>query len=527
MGTSLAVAIRSALSAEPTTLAAALADAYRRFDDRPALSWSGGTATYGELGAAVTTLADAYRTLGLVEGDRVVCQLPTSPEFLIAAGAAWKCGAVHVGADRDLTPTEISSLVRRLDAAVLLIDGAVLETPSALEVIRRDHPQMRVIVTNGQPLGSGCLSWSDLLSDKESAKGSADARVSPGDPAVILVTSGTTGQPKAVVRYQGQLLAQWGTMARLLGASPTDTHLVQLPLSHGFGFGLAIVGLLAGGRLVIVERFSPAATLEAVAREKVTVLHGTPTHFQLLLNHLDRSSYDLSALRTGAGSAARFPPALLRGIFEHLSMDLVHTYGCSEGLGWTTLDKDEMLRGSVGRPPPDRLRVVGPDRLPLPPGEVGEVAVRKTHRVHYWAEDVPPDRSDPDWHYMGDFGVVDDEGYLYVLGRGGQQINRGGLKVDPGEVEAVLSTHPLLSDAAVVGLPDHVLGEVVCACIVPSSPRGQPTLEQLRDFLGQSLAKHKLPERLCVVDRIPRTKIGKVDRRALASASLSLVAQPP
>lgn len=500
------------MGAEPQTLGAAVQAACVRFAERPALTWNATTLTYAMLDVATSALADVYRVLGVSRGDRVACQLPNRPELLIAAAAAWRCGAVHAGVDRDLTAPEVSSLVGRLEASALILDSAASAAPSVLEAVRRDHPRVGILTCDGEVEGDTYCISPELLST--SAVASPAAPLDPDDPAVILVTSGTTGTPKAVIRYHGQLLGHWTRTATLLGASLDDVHLAQLPLTHGFGFGLAVAGLLTGGRLVLLERFSPEHALELIATEGITVLNGTPAHFRLLFERFEPARHDTSSLRAGAGAAARFPPPLLRRMFDELGMDFVHSYGCSEGLGWKTVDREEMLRGAVGKPPADRLRIVGPDRRPLPPGRTGEVAVRKTHAVRYWGQPDPGATLDDEWHYTGDIGVVDDEGFLYVFGRTGHQVNRGGLKVDCGEVEARLVTHPELLDASIVGIPDSVLGEIVCACIVPAHPPG-PDLAEIRGYLEGSLAVHKLPERLCVVEAIPHTRIGKVDRPGL------------
>lgn len=510
------------MSAEVQTLGAAVQGACARFAERPALTWNAATLTYAMVDVATSRLADGYRQLGIGRGDRVACQLPNRPELLIAAAAAWKCGAVHVGVDRDLTAPEVSSLVGRLEASALVLDGSARLAPSVLQAVRRDHPGVALLTCNGEIEGDIRCGWPELVST-----GAVAIPVAPldtDDPAVILVTSGTTGTPKAVIRYHGQLLGHWTRTAKLLSASLDDVHLAQLPLTHGFGFGLAVAGLLTGGRLVLLERFSPERVLELISTESITVLNGTPAHFRLLFERFQPSQHDVSSLRSGAGSAAHFPPPLLRRIFDELGMDFVHSYGCSEGLGWKTVDREEMLRGAVGRPPVDRLRIVGPDRSPLPPGRTGEVAVRKTHAVRYWGQADPGATLDDEWHYTGDLGVVDDEGYLYVLGRTDHQINRGGLKIDCGEVEARLVVHPELLDASIVGIPDSILGEIVCACIVPAHPPG-PDVAEIRRFLEGSLAAHKLPEHLCVVGAIPRTRIGKVDRLALKKLAIESPSQ--
>ncbi|HWC12225.1 MAG TPA: fatty acid--CoA ligase family protein, partial [Acidimicrobiales bacterium] len=201
-----------------------------------------------------------------------------------------------------------------------------------------------------------------------------------------------------------------------------------------------------------------------------------------------------------------------------------YVYGCSENFTTQTTDRDDILAGSVGsevfeappgEPPDGTIRVVRPDdHTPLPAGEVGELAFGARGPVHYWKA---PDAATDGWYYTGDLGRIDEEGRVYVLGRIKELVNRGGLKVSPTEIETAVGRHPAVADAAVVATPDPVLGEAICACIVPAGDE-RPDLEALRTFLSGSLARHKLPDELAVVTAIPRTKIGKVDRPALLAA---------
>lgn len=491
------------------TLASALAEACASRPESPALVVAGEAMSYGELGKATRSLAAGYRRLGVRPGDRVLCQLPNRPEHLIAACASWRIGAIHVGIDLDLASAEVCSLLDRVRPALIVAEEAAARSIAALASAVM-VPEL-MVVGDATP---GRLSMARTI--EESAPGTAvdeDACPHPEDPALIFFTSGTTGIPKGVVRLHGQLERAWRSVAEALACGSEDVHLVHLPLSHGFGFGMAVMALLSGGRLVLEERFSPDEALHLIAEHRVSVLHGTPAHFALLTDRLDRAPRDVSSVGVGMASAAAFAPKLLRRIFACFDMKLALAYGSSEGLGWATLDREEMLAGSVGSPPPELVRIVGADGRPVASGEVGEIVLRAVHPVRYWGEPEPGQR--PEWYHTGDLGRLDARGRLYVLGRMKDQVVRGGITVDLGEVDAALSEHPALSDAAAVGVQDEVLGEVVCACIVPSD--SAPGLTEVRDFLAALLARHKLPEQLCVVDEIPRTGRGKLDRKALAA----------
>ena len=504
------------------TLSGALEAAFRRWPDRPALTFEGRSLTFAEFESEVAALAGALRRLGVGRGDRVVCQLPNRPELLTTAAATWARAAVYVGADHELTGPELCVYLR-LTGAKALVYAPVASSPDPflpLRVVRERHPDVQVIVV-GAEAPAGALAFSGLTRGPARDAHSPADGPAPEDPAVIFTTSGTTGRPKMPVIYHGRLQRSWVRLAAELSFGPEDAHLVQLPLAHGLGMMLALAGLVAGGRLVLVERFSAAAALALVGRERVTVLNGSPAHFRLILDGLTPGRHDVSSLRTGVASGAAFSTTLLRRIFDELRMSLMLMYGASEGVGVATSDRAEILRGSVGRPLPDSVAVVGPDRRPLPAGEVGEIAFsREVFPVRYWgaADDGSPSGETHEvaagWYYTGDLGRVDDEGLLYVVGRLKLQINRGGLKVDPSEVEGALLRCAGVADAAVLGVPNPVLGEVVCACVVPSGGDA-PSLENLRAELRRELARYKLPDELCVLDRIPRTGVGKVDVQLL------------
>ncbi len=500
-----------------TTLASALAEACTQHADRPAIVWGAQTMSYGELGQATSRLASAYRALGIVGGSRIVCHLPNRPELLVAAVAAWRSGAVHCGADADLSPVEVLWRIDHTSAAAFVTQPSPTshDPMDLIRRVRQAHPHLPILVLGE---AEGCLSLGRIFDQPAASDALPDP--GPGDPAVFLFTSGTTAAPKVVVRYHGQLLRGWNWLGDAFGARSGDVHLAQLPLSHGFGFGLAVATLLRGGAVVLMERFSPDEALRLITEHRVTVLPGTPTHFHLLTEHLG-PAHDVASLRIGVGSAARFPKHIIEGVFDRLQMDFLLLYGSSEGLGWSTTDRQDILRGSVGRPDARSVRIQAPDGTEVSTGEIGEIVLHKAHPVHYWEGDGSTTDVDPgEWYYSGDLGRVDAEGRLYVLGRVRQQVNRGGIRIDPGEVEAVLSQYQGLDRAAVVGLPHAVLGEIVCLCLVAGEGE-PPALEEVRVTLATSLARHKLPEALCVVPEIPRTVLGKIDREALRSMAMA------
>lgn len=508
------------------TLAAGLEAALRRWPDRPAITLGEATMSYKQLAQAAASLASAYRRLDIAKGDRVICQVPNRPEHLIALAAAWAMGAVHVGADHHLSGRELAWLAVETEAAAVIfapLTGSA-DPFGPARAVQAASPATRIVVAGGAAPWPDALSFATLAS----ADGNETDRVwsdlpRSDDAAVILFTSGTTGRPKGAVGLHGNLLQGWSGIAERLDFGPDDVHLAQLPLAHGFGLSMAVMALLAGGHLVLQERFSPEESLQLIGRHRISVLNGTPAHFRLLIARRGAARHDLSSLRTGVGSAARFPSSLLERIFRDLGMNLLLLYGSSEGSGVSTTDREEMLAGSVGRPEPGYVAILGEDGAALGPEEVGEIAFwRQDWPVRYWRQprngSPVAAQGDDGWYRTGDLGRLDSEGRLYVLGRKSHQIDRGGMKVDPGEVEELLLACPGVSDGAVVGTPDDVLGEVVCACVVAEEGLDL-TLADLQAALAHNLARFKLPEELCLVPSIPRTPLGKVDRAQLQAVT--------
>jgi len=481
--------------------------------------------TYNDLGRGVARLAAAYRRLGIGPGDRIVCQLHNCPEHIMAINAAWAVGAIHVGTDNDLTGRELGWLAERTAAAALLFspNRGAADPLAPVRAVRACHPATRLILSgvSDPDADAGAdrqldelLSGPDELADWAPLHG-------PDDTAHLLLTSGTTGNPKAVRETLPACWAKMQFFADFFHPGPDDVHLLYLPVAHVFGLRLAMLALLSGGRLVLADRFSPQGALRLVTVEGVTVLPGMPAHFTLLLNALDPRRHRIDSLRWAISAASTLPRPLVDEIYGRLRVELLYVYGCSENFTVSTTDPEDIRRGSVGRrvfagpdgsPPDGTITVLDPDdHTVLPPGAVGEIAFGASRPVRYWKD---PDAATDGWYRTGDLGRVDPDGRVYVLGRLKELINRGGLHVSPTEVETALRLHPAVSDGAVVAAPDPVLGEAICACVV-ASDAGPPDLAELRTFLAQVLARHKLPDELSLVEVIPRTKIGKVDRVAL------------
>jgi fatty-acyl-CoA synthase/2,3-dihydroxybenzoate-AMP ligase len=258
-----------------------------------------------------------------------------------------------------------------------------------------------------------------------------------------------------------------------------------------------------------------------VGDERVTVLPGTPTHFTLLLRALDPTLHHVDTLRCAVSAAAPLPTSLADEMYARLGVEILHVYGCSEGFLTATTERDAIRAGSAGSrvfrgPPgtaPDGTVVVldTDSDVRLPVGSIGEIAYGAASPVRYWAEQPAATNG---WYRTGDLGFIDSRGRVFVRGRLKEVINRGGLKVACSEVAAALRGLSSVEDCVVIPSPDPVLGEAICACVVPA--RGSaPTIRDLRSQLLAVLARHKLPDELCLLGSIPHTSLGKIDSAAL------------
>lgn len=506
-----------------TLVSESIADSCRRWPDRPALSHKGTTLTYAELGARIKALAAAYRSIGIAAGDRVVCQLPRSSEHVVAMAAAWAVGVVHVGAHPDLTGTELADVVTRTGASLLFQARPTDDDPQAtLRAVRTARPAMRIVVQE-DPDGAD-TQLAALLQPHRIETGLGSIQPTTGaQPAALLRTSGTTGTPKYVVETLPALWAKVSFFANAVHAGTDDVHLLYLPVSHVFGMKLALMALATGGHLVLAERFTAEKALQLIEEKRVTVLPGTPTHFTLLVRALDPARHHVDGLRWAVSAAAPLPRPLADDMYARLGVEIFHVYGCSEGFLTATTDRSDISLGSAGRrvfrgppgsPPDGSVTVLELERdVPMATNEIGEIAYGAAVPVRYWEE---PAVATNGWYRTGDIGCIDSEGRVFVQGRLKELVNRGGLKVSCGEIEIALRALSSISDCAVIASPDPILGEAICACVVAFGGNA-PTLDDLRSQLSSVLARHKLPDELYLLERIPRTPLGKIDRAALTA----------
>ena len=360
----------------------------------------------------------------------------------------------------------------------------------------------------------------DFLADVSPADEVADRDTE--DTAVILYTSGTTGQPKGAELTHANLAQNVEVLcADLLHLTPDDVIFGGLPLFHSFGQTCTLNAAVASGAcLTLLPRFDPQQALQSLAEHRATIFAGVPTMYGALLAQPDRAAYDVSALRVCISGGSAMPVELLRGFEHEFGCKVLEGYGLSETSPVASFNHPDRERkpGSIGTPIRGvEMRVVDEYGEDVPQGEVGEIVIRG-HNVMkgYWQRPEETAAAIPDgWFRSGDLGRVDEDGYYAIVDRKNDLIIRGGFNVYPREVEEVLYEHPAVAEAAVIGISHPQLGEDVAAAVA-LKPSGTATPEELREHVKSQVAPHKYPRTVWIVPELPKGPTGKILKRAIA-----------
>jgi fatty-acyl-CoA synthase len=496
---------------------------------RPFVAFGDRRLTYGQVDAQSTALAAALHGLGIEAGDRIALTLPNWPEFVVTVFAAAKLGAVIVPLNPKYTTPELQYMLRHSETVAVVTaenwDG--IDYLARYEGFLTSLPDLQYVVSVGEEdlwYDDRIYQFEDLLSSGEGRDFPRRTGVSADEVFAILYTSGTMGKPKGVALSHENLLGPACATADAIGLAERDVVFGINTLFNAFGLGVGVLGTMtAGGSLVLQEDQDPERALEIMQRERVTVHHGVPTSFVMALREPSRAERRPELPRTGIVAGAPVPEELVGRIARELVPGIHIGYGLTEAgevVAVTRGDDPPAKRaGTVGRPLAEvEIRVLDVDGSTLPVESVGEVAVRGpgVMKGYYRQPGETAQVFTEDGFFLtGDLGMMDEEGFLHILGRRKEMIIRGGFNVYPREVEDRLHAHPAVLDVAIVGLPDEILGEVACACIVPVEG-AIVTGDEIKEFCREVLADYKVPDLVRFLDGFPMTGSGKVRRVELA-----------
>lgn len=505
-------------------LYALFADRAAAHPDRAAVIDDVGAVNYAQLATAVDRLANHLAAAGVVPGDVVAVQLPNRWQANAVELAVWAVGGICLPYPTALREHETRTLLQRSGAVAAVVSSGVAGSHSAetVDSVGRDLPSLREVFVLGDPYGD-FAHLEPVLTGETATDRWSPRDIDPDGPARILVTSGTEATPKMVVFSHNAIAAGMGNRLAVLEPRGMRAFLLVAG-STGFG-ALGTVGVLAchGGTLIVTAGFDAARAITLIDAHRPTHLFGVPTMFSDMLASPALALADTSSVRVIAGGGAPATAHMVEELQRRFGCVFVNRYGASDGAAsQTSLDDPlERIATTVGRPDPAvmTLRTVDGSGGDVGTGVVGEIWARGPFSAMCYGNAPELDaiyRTADGWLKTGDLGIIDEDGYLRLVGRIKDVIKRGGVSISPAEIEELLATHPGVLHVACVGMPDQRLGQRVCAYVVPSDTAAPPTLTDLTTLLlRQGLAKHKLPERLELVREMPRHPVGKVNKTAL------------
>nr|WP_042193705.1 class I adenylate-forming enzyme family protein [Kibdelosporangium sp. MJ126-NF4]CEL20864.1 2,3-dihydroxybenzoate-AMP ligase [Kibdelosporangium sp. MJ126-NF4]CTQ98331.1 2,3-dihydroxybenzoate-AMP ligase (EC 2.7.7.58) [Kibdelosporangium sp. MJ126-NF4] len=479
--------------------------------DRTAIIDDDGDLTYAELDRQVRGLAVGLARLGVAAGDVVATQLPNGRDTCVADLAVAAIGGVVLPYPVGRGAKEARSLLGRSHAVAAIVAP---EFAPQTEALQAELPTLRHVITSIDAVSGPVEEFEPVTSD-------------PDGPARLLVSSGSESEPKLVLYSHNALACGRGAfIQRLIPSDGLLRPLFLLPLATSFGSNGSTVTLARhGGTLVLQSRFDAEASLRLVERARPTHLIGVPTMFRMMIDHPARTSTDLSSLRVVAPGGAQLDAPTAEACREAFDCAVVNVYGSADGVNChTALDDPASRVTSAGRPNPAvaEIRIVDDHLKPHPTGTVGEILARgPMSPMRYVGDEIlnAQYRTPDGWVRTGDLGVFDEDGYLTVVGRRKDVVIRGGANISPAEVEQALAAHPVVRDVACIGLPDDLMGERLCACVVAAEPI---TLDELGAFLtARGVDRFKHPERLLLLESLPLSPAGKVAKDELRAHAMA------
>ncbi len=504
-----------------------------------AVRYQGSSYTYGRLYATSLDIVSALFRVGVVAADKVGIIFPNHPDFISAFFAVGSLGGTVVPINPLLKADEIKHILSDSEAKILIVhESTASEVADAVEnlpnlehvfVLTYGEKGGYTAVTLGEKAAARvkmtqlCMSYVSESTCQSSFFGKI-TKVNPEeDLAVLVYTSGTTGKPKGAMLTHNNMLGAVTAAHAAFPVGADDRLLGALPLCHIYGLTVVMLGTLhKGGSLALIEKFEVVPALKTIEVEKVTVLPAVPTMYQYMIMHLEKQAFDLSSLRLCLAGGAPLSKTLFESLARFVNAPLVEGYGLTEVSCVATLNpvNGKNVQGSVGPAIPTvSVRIFDKDGKQLPSGSenVGEIAIKGPNvmRGYYRAPEKSSEVLKDGWFFTGDLGYLDEDEYLWIVGRAKELIIRGGQNIYPREVENVIAKMQGVVDCAVIGVPEPIMGERVKAVVVLAKD-ANVTAEDVKDYCQKRLADYKVPRVVEFIDTMPRNSTGKILKTQLA-----------
>jgi long-chain acyl-CoA synthetase len=528
--------VKAELTSDHPDMVSAFADAKSANPEAPAIIYFDRVLTYAQVDAQSDALAWWLQQHGIRQGDRICVITQNIPAFPILCIAAWKIGAVIVPGNPMYRATELARIFAdAAPSAVLcqdvdltqILDGLIAADLAQLPVVvasARDGQNLddnRVLPPQSPPADRQTLS---AILEECAGRIPGKRTLRADDLALILYTSGTTGVPKGAMLTHGGLTFNSKFLREWCDLDNRDLILAIAPLFHVTGFVCHMsAAIVARCAMILNYRFEPNVVLDMIRRHKPSLTIGAITAFNAMMSVADASADDMRSLTKVYSGGAPIPPALRDTIQRRFGFTILPCYGMTELTspavfappGIETPQRNDVLSIGIAIPSTE-VRIVGDDGAPVAPGDAGEILIRGPQVMRgYWRKQTETDAALVDgWMHTGDIGFMDEQGWIYLVDRKKDMIIASGFKVWPREVEDVLYSHPAIREAAVVGIADAYRGETVKACV--SLVSGASTSEdELIAFCRERLAGYKTPRVVVIMDDLPKTVSGKIQRVAL------------
>ncbi|MEH7110013.1 long-chain-fatty-acid--CoA ligase [Bacillus sp. JJ1764] len=492
------------------------------FSEYPFLFFKNKTFTNIQIKDFADRFSHGLLNLGIKKGDRVMVCLPNCPEVIMAYQGITRAGAIIVPVMYMLHPKELHYIARNSGAKAVITSSFVLENvEKALEEIPSE-PQVIVVDV---PSNGTLKNFYDVMVEGNST---LLDQVMSDDTAVILYTSGTTGNPKGVLLTHKNLYSNAENSAKH-NETERGTTLGVLPLAHVYGLTVSNISFLTGGSIAVFSHFDVKEVFKAIETHKVKSFSAVPAMIYAMVSYPQADQFDTSSLESVGSGSSPLPVALLYAFEKKFGAKVYEGYGLSEAAPVVSAHRKgfDIKPGSVGIPIPGvEVKIVNDAGVEVPLGEVGELIVCGDNVTPGYFQNLEEtERVLKDgWLYTGDMARMDDDGYLYIVDRKRDLIIRGGFNLYPRDIEEILSGHEQVAEAAVVGIPDERMGEEMVACVV-KKPGADLTEEELLRYCQDHLAKSKTPRRIVFLDTLPRNGVGKILKTHLRKTAADIVTQ--